>query len=52
VLDVRRRRDERRELGDARLAAGRLELGALLELVDERDRVDRLALAQSARAAR
>ena len=44
VLDVRRGGDERRELGDARLPAGGVELGALLELVDERDRVDRLAL--------
>ena len=44
VLDVRRRRDERRQLGDAPLAARGLELAALLELVDERDRVDRLAL--------
>ena len=44
VLDVRRRGDERRELGDARLSPGGLELGALLELVDERDRVHRLAL--------
>ena len=44
VLDVRRRRDERRELDDARLSARGLELGALVELVDQRDRVDRLAL--------
>ena len=44
VLDVRRGRDERCELGDARLSAGGVELRALLELVDERDRVDRLAL--------
>ena len=33
VLDVRRGGDERRELGDARLPAGRVELGALVELV-------------------
>ena len=33
VLDVRRGGDERGELGDARLPAGGLELGALLELV-------------------
>ena len=44
VLDVRRGGDERRELGDARLPAGGVELGTLLELVDERDRIDRLAL--------
>ena len=41
---VRSRRDERRELVDPRPAADVLELAALLELVDERDRVDRLAL--------
>ena len=41
VVDVRRRRDERRELGDPRAAADLLELAALLELVRERDRVDR-----------
>ena len=44
VVDVRRRRNERRELGDARAAADLLELAPLLELVRERDRVDRLAL--------
>ena len=44
VLDVGCRRDERGELRDARLAAGGVELGALLELVDERDRIDGLAL--------
>ena len=44
VLDVRGRRDERRELRDARGTADLLELAALLELVRERDRVDRLAL--------
>ena len=44
VLDVRRRGDERRELGHVRLPARGLELAALLELVDERDRVDGLAL--------
>ena len=44
VGGVRRRRDECRQLVDARPAAGVLELAALLELVDERDRVDRLAL--------
>ena len=43
VRRVRRRRDERRELVDPLAAAGVLELAALLELVDERDRVDRLA---------
>ena len=41
---VRRRRHERRELVDPRAAADLLELAALLERVDERDRVDRLAL--------
>ena len=41
---VRRGRHERRELVDAGPAADLLELAALLERVDERDRVDRLAL--------
>ena len=44
VRGVRGRRDERGQLVDARPAADVLELAALLELVDERDRVDRLAL--------
>ncbi len=44
VLDVRRSGNERRQLGYARLPPGRVELGALLELVGERDGVDRLAL--------
>ena len=44
VRRVRRRRDERGELVDPRPAADVLELAALLELVDERDRVDGLAL--------
>ena len=44
MLDVRRGRDERSELDHAPLAASSLELPALVELVDERDRVDRLAL--------
>ena len=44
VGGVRRGRHERRELVDARPAADLLELAALLELVDEGDRVDRLAL--------
>ena len=44
VVDVRCGRDERRELGDPRVAPDLLELAALLELVRERDRVDRLAL--------
>ena len=43
VRRVRGRRDERRQLVDPLAAAGALELAALLELVDERDRVDRLA---------
>ena len=43
VAGVRGRGDERRELVDSRPAAGALELAALLELVDERDRVDGLA---------
>ena len=43
VRGVRRRWDERRELVDPLAAAGALEVAALLELVDERDRVDRLA---------
>ena len=44
VVDVRRGGNERRELGDPRAAADLLELTPLLELVGERDRVDRLAL--------
>ena len=44
VLDVRRRRDERSELGNLRLAADRVELSSFVELVRERDRIDRLAL--------
>ena len=44
VARVRGRRDERRELVDAHLAADVLELAALVELVGERDRVDGLAL--------
>ena len=44
VLDVRGRRDERSELGNLRLAADRVELSSFVELVRERDRIDRLAL--------
>ena len=44
MLDVRGRGDERGELRHARGTADLLELAALLELVRERDRVDRLAL--------
>ena len=44
VAGVRARRHERRELVDAHLAADVIELAALVQLVDERDRVDRLAL--------
>ena len=44
VLDVRRGGNERCELGHARLPARSFELGPLVELVGERDRVDRLAL--------
>src|SRR5581483_11599760 len=44
VRRVRSRRHERRELVQADAAADGLELGALLELVRERDRVDGLAL--------
>ena len=44
VAGVRARRDESRQLVDARFAADVLELAPLVELVDERDRVDRLAL--------
>ena len=43
VRRVRRRRDERRQLVDPLATARPLEVAALLELVDERDRVDRLA---------
>jgi len=42
VRRVRRRRDERRQLVDPLATARSLEVAALLELVDERDRVDRL----------
>ena len=52
VGGVRRRRDERRELVDAGAAADLLELAALLERVDERDRVDGLALLVEREAAR
>ena len=45
VLGVRRRRHDGGELGDLRGAADALELASLVELVRERDRVDRLALA-------
>ena len=44
VGGVRRGRDERRQLVDALLAAGRVEGRGAVELVDDRDRVDRLAL--------
>src|SRR5262249_46625900 len=44
VLDVRGCGHERRELCDARLPAGGLELSALVELVDEGDRINRLPL--------
>ena len=44
VARVRGRRDERRELVDALLAADLVELAALVELVGDRDRVDRLAV--------
>ena len=44
VAGVRRRRDERRDLVDPLLAADLLELAALVELVGDRDRVDRLAV--------
>jgi hypothetical protein len=44
VARVRRRGDERRELLDALPAADLLQLAPLLESVDERDCVDRLAL--------
>src|SRR4029453_18348381 len=43
VPRVRGCRDERRELVDPLAAAGVIEVPALLELVDERDRVDRLS---------
>ena len=52
VVDVRRGRHERRQLGDASAAADVLELAPLLELVDEGDRVDRLALLPELEAAR
>ena len=44
VLDVRGGGHERSQLGDARLSTRGLELATLVELVDERDRVDRFAL--------
>ena len=44
VAGVRRRRDERRDLVDPLLAADLVELAALVELVGDGDRVDRLAL--------
>ena len=44
VLDVRGRRDERGELGHPRLPSCSFELGPLVELVGQRDRVDGLAL--------
>ena len=44
VAGVRRRRHERRDLVDPRLAADLVELALLVELVGDRDRVDRLAL--------
>src|SRR6266536_2807870 len=44
VRCVRGRRNERRQLVDPRPSADVLELASLLELVDERDRVDGLAL--------
>src|SRR5919201_1485754 len=43
VAGVPARRHERRELVDSNLAADVVQLAALLQLVDERDRVDRLA---------
>ena len=45
VGGVRGGGNERRQLVDADLAAGVLELASLVELVDERDRVDGLAAA-------
>ena len=45
VLGIRRRRHDGGELRDLGRAADALELAALVELVRERDRVDRLALA-------
>jgi hypothetical protein len=44
VVDVRRGRHQRRKLGDAGAAADLLELAPLLQLLRERDRVDRLSL--------
>ena len=44
VLGVRGRRHDRRELGDLGRAADALELAALVELVREGDRIDRLPL--------
>ena len=52
VAGVRARGDERGQLVDAHAAADALELAALLELVDERDRVDGLALRVEREAAR
>ena len=44
MAGIRSRRDERGQLVDAGPSADVLELASLLELVDEGDRVDRLAL--------
>ena len=44
VAGVRRRRHERRDLVDPRLAADLVELAVLVELVGDGDRVDRLAV--------
>jgi hypothetical protein len=44
VARVRARGDERRQLVDPVLSTCVLELAALFELVDERDRVDRIPL--------
>ena len=44
VRGIGGRRDERRKLVQAHAAADVFELAAFLELVDERDRIDRLAL--------
>ena len=52
VAGVRARRHEEGELVQADAPADLLELAALLELVRERDRVDRLVLARRARARR
>ena len=52
VGGVRGGGNERRQLVDADLAAGVLDLASLIELVDERDRVDGLAAAVERRAPR